>query len=142
MIALVTAVVAFVLVTSFTGGGTVFGDKWTRKDKQGSVTVNAKYLISKENTDKQSVFQLSFDTHSVDLDKYDIEKVSYIQFDDQAPINGGVWDFTGSAHHFKGFITYKKSVPEERKTLRLLIRDVAGVSVRVLEWELPQNENA
>ena len=142
MIALVTAVVAFVLVTSFTGGGTVFGDKWTRKDKQGSMTVDVKYLISKENADKQSVFQLSLDTHSVDLYKYDIEKVSYIQFDDQAPINGGVWDFTGSAHHFKGFITFNESVPEETKTLRLLIRDVAGVSERVLEWELPQNENA
>jgi hypothetical protein len=115
----------------------IFGDSLIRSDNKGAVNISATYLTPKQENDNESTFRLTLNTHSVDLGKYDFEKVSFVQFDNHEATNDGVWKFSGSSHHFKGTITFKQPVPEGTKTLRLLIKGVDEVDERVFEWELP-----
>ena len=116
----------------------IFGDNnLTRSASQGAVNISDTYVTPKQENDNESTFRLTLNTHSVDLGKYDFEKVSFVQFDNHEATNGGVWKFSGSSHHFKGTITFKQPVPEGTKILRLLIRGVDEVDERVFEWELP-----
>ena len=115
----------------------IFGDSLTRSDNKGAVNISATYVTPKQENDNERTFRLTLNTHSVDLGKYDFEKVSFVQFDNHEATNGGVWKFSGSSHHFKGTITFKQPVPEGTKILRLLIRGVDEVDERVFEWELP-----
>lgn len=119
----------------------IFGDNLTRIDNQGAVNIFVTYLTPKQENDPNSTFRLTLNTHYVDLGKYDIEKASYIQFDDQKASNGGVWKFSGSSHHYRGTITFKQPVPEGTKTIRLLIKGVDGAEERVFEWKLPINKS-
>lgn len=122
---------------SLVGAFGLFGNKLVRKDDQGAVKVSATYLMPKEGEGNNVSFQLTLDTHSVNLSEYDLEKISFIQFDEKEPVAGGVWDFTGSGHHFKGIITFNRQTPPGTQKVRLLIRGVANVKERVLEWSLP-----
>jgi hypothetical protein len=115
----------------------LFGNKLAREDNQGAVKVSATYIVPKDGEGNNVSFQLTLDTHSVNLGEYDLEKISFIQFDEKEPVSGGVWDFTGSGHHFKGIITFNGQIPPGTQKVRLLIRGVANVKERVLEWSLP-----
>lgn len=115
----------------------IFGDNLTRSDSQGAVNISATYVAPKQENDKKNAFRLTLNTHSVDLGEYDLEEVSFIQFDDQKATNDGVWKFSGSSHHYKGTISFKQPVPDGTKTIRLLIKGIDGVEERVFEWELP-----
>jgi hypothetical protein len=115
----------------------IFGDNLTRSDSQGAVDISVTYVTPEQEKNDGSEFRLTLNTHSVDLGKYDFEKVIFIQFDNQKATNSGVWKFSGSSHHFKGSITFRQPVPEGTKIIRLLIKGVDEVDERVFEWELP-----
>jgi hypothetical protein len=122
---------------SVVGAFALFGNKLVRQDDQGAVKVSATYIVSKDGEGNNVSFQLALDTHSVNLGEYDLEKISFIQFDEKEPVAGGVWASTGSGHHFKGKITFNRQIPPGTQKIRLLIRGVANVKERVLEWSLP-----
>ncbi len=134
--------IAFFLIGMFfsasvVGAFALFGNKLVRQDDQGAVKVSATYLMPKEEEGHNVSFQLTLDTHSVNLSEYDLEKISFIQFDEKEPVAGGVWASTGSGHHFKGIITFNRQIPSGTQKIRLLIRGMDNVKERVLEWLLP-----
>jgi len=139
---LLALVVGLILWTSMAGAFSLFRDKLTREDSQGAVDVSATYLVPKETEAINKVsFKLTLNTHSVDLTGYDLGKISSIQFDEAEPVTGGVWDFTGSAHHFKGIMTFNYFVPDGTKRLRFVIKNLDDVKKRVFEWEFPLNKS-
>lgn len=85
------------------------------------------------------VFRIAMNTHSVDLDKYDLKKLASLRDDAGDQFQAVGWDAPPGGHHRQGTLSFP--VPstlsqKKAKYLELVIRDVAGVNERVLRWEL------
>lgn len=83
-------------------------------------------------------FQVRMNTHSVNLEAYDMAKVSSLQVDgrpEQKPL--GWFKPGGGGHHVSGVLKFSGPIPSDAKSLRVVIRDVGGVPERVFEWQLP-----
>ena len=102
----------------------------------GAVNIDVKWL-SVEND--KLVFDVSMNTHSVNLDQYDLGKLAILRDElgnEYVPVS---WNSAPGGHHRKGTLTF--AFPEalsqgKTKYLELIIHDVAGVGERVLKWEL------
>lgn len=130
----------------------------TRKDNgEGGVTVEA-ILLTREYFDaigqpdgavryeiqKYIVFRISIDTHSVDLSSYDVRRMIDLRDDRGNLYSATFWlPESNDSHHRSGILSFAKRdsagnpvVPTETRFVELVIRDLAGVSERVLRWEL------
>ena len=139
---LLVLTIVFALYASFAGGNSLFGNKLTRINKQGAVDVSVIYLEPQERKNSKISFLLKINTHSVDLSRYNFENISFLQFDDHDPIPYGIFDFTGSPHHFKGILTFEQKLPANVERLRLFIRNLDGVPERAFEWDLGEKPTA
>lgn len=98
----------------------------------GSVTIEARLLGHQNGT---MVFEISMDTHSVDLDKYDLKQLAVLRDDkgsEYIPID---WTAAPGGHHRSGKLVFAHA-DKSAKTFELMIRNVAGVSERVLRWQV------
>jgi len=102
----------------------------TRKNSEGKVTMRVTY----ENPGMPGPeFSLQMDTHSVDLDQYDLSRHSVI-VDKDGKEQKGKWSvLKGGGHHVSGKLTFEEALVGKGKVV-LIIRDVAGVSERKFEW--------
>lgn len=81
------------------------------------------------------MFELEFETHSVDLD-FDVSKQSYLVDDKGNSLTGGIWNGSpAGGHHREGILTFN-SVLSETKFVELIVKDVSGVSERKFKWNL------
>jgi len=116
---------------------------------EGGVTVRAtwvteEYLKEKGKgdeadryeLDKNLVFYVRLDTHSVDLMDYDVIKNTVLRADGRE-ISPNRWlSPSDSSHHRSGFLSFpRSSTTDDAKYLELVVRDLAGVSERVLRWD-------
>ena len=137
-----TAVLAMLMIGVFLGAGTVgafslFGnDGATRNDNQGNVMIAATYQGAEQKDGPVSI-KLALNTHMVDLSQYDIQRLSYLQFDDQTPIQAAKWVQSGEGHHIRGTLTFAGSAGKSVKKLRLILKGIGGIDQRVFEWQLP-----
>ena len=104
----------------------------TQTDSGGGVTVKVTYLNPQSTEDAR--FDLALDTHSVNLDAYDLKALSLLR--DAA---GNTYqplrvENKGSGHHRQIVLVFPKPQGEVGK-LELVIRDVAGVKERLFYWE-------
>jgi hypothetical protein len=78
-------------------------------------------------------------THSVDLDEYDLGKLTVLRDDQGHEYQPVSWESAPGGHHRRGTLAF---VPPdslrsgEAQSLELVIRDVAGVDERVMTWRL------
>ena len=108
----------------------------TQTNADGAVEIQVKWET--ENKDSL-VFDVSMNTHSVDLDKYDLKQVTVLhdsQGNEYQPLS---WTSAPGGHHRSGKLTF--AVPDSLKEdstkfLHMVIRNVAGISERSLEWDL------
>lgn len=105
----------------------------TRTNSGGGVTVKVTRLDSKATGDLR--FQVVLDTHSVDLDAYDLKKLGFLR--DRA---GKVYQPTGvenkgSGHHRSAIVTFARPA-RDIKQVDLVIKDIGGVKERVFQWAL------
>ena len=99
----------------------------------GGVTAKVTYLNPTSGEDPR--FAVVLDTHSVNLDGYDLKTVSALRDDrgkNYLPIGT---ENKGSGHHREVVLTFSR-VPPEVKRVELTIKDVAGVKERVFRWDL------
>jgi hypothetical protein len=110
-----------------------------RVNDEGPVEITIVYLNPLEKqTDSEISFEVRMNTHSVDLDAYEMEKICILQIDggpDQRAL--GWFEPGGGGHHVSGVLKYTGPVPSDAKFLQVIIRDVGGVPERVFEWKLP-----
>ncbi len=111
--------------------------------EQGHVSIAATF-ITKQNAgdigaqsydlNKNYVFFIEMNTHSVDVAKIDIAKLSSLKADG-ANLKGN-WRQTMESigHHRNGFLVFAKRA--NANNLELTIRDIANVSIRTLTWKL------
>jgi len=105
----------------------------TRTDSGGGVTVKVTYLDS--NVRNEVRFQVALDTHSVNLDSYDLKTITVLRDDiGTVYLPTGV-ENKGSGHHRQVMVTFPK-VSTEAKRLELVIKDIAGVKERTFRWDL------
>jgi hypothetical protein len=119
------------------------GSKATQSSSGGSVTINVTLDDPKDATTLK--FEVAMDTHSVELDGYDLAKLAILRNGQGQEVKPVKWDASSGGHHRSGTLAFsakdgsgKPIVGAGVKSLDLVIRDVAGVKERVLKWEVPQ----
>lgn len=105
----------------------------TRTHSGGGVTVKVTYLDPKETEDAR--FQVVLDTHSVDLDKYDLKVLSLLRDDSGKTYEPTAVENRGSGHHRQITLVFPRSSPDARN-LELVIKDVAEVKERAFRWDV------
>lgn len=103
----------------------------SRQVAGGGVTVTATLL--KEQGEGTAV-RLAFNTHSVNLDGYQLETIVTLRDDGGRtyPLQA-VENASGGGHHRQAVLRFGKVNPEA-KTVELLVKDVAGVKERTFRW--------
>jgi hypothetical protein len=98
----------------------------------GGVTVKATYLAQSAH---ESRFSVALDTHSVNLESYDLKTLSVLRDDTGLTMQPTGAENKGSGHHREIILTFPRP-SMDRKWLELVIKDVAGVKERVFRWDL------
>ncbi len=134
----VTVVSVLFLIFAVGTASAISKKKLKRTDDNGPVTIIATYLNPVEKTNNVSInFEVKLDTHSVDLDQYHLQDLSFIRFDNGTDQKSSGLSTKGSGHHIVYIVSFPGPVPEGTKNITLLIRNVGGVTERLLEWQLP-----
>lgn len=97
----------------------------------GGVTVKVTYLAQ---TDHESKFSVVLDTHSVNLDGYDLKALSLMRDDTGLAMEPTGAENKGSGHHREIILTFPRP-SLERKWLELVIKNIAGVKERTFRWD-------
>lgn len=109
----------------------------TRTNEGGGVTV----VVEWAGKDAGPVFNVTMDTHSVDLDGYDLATLSTLRTGDGREAVPLTWDAPKGGHHREGTLTFadnaldgKPLIGPNTRSLELIIYDVAGVAQRSFNW--------
>ncbi len=114
----------------------------TKTSEGGSVTIQATWENQKEAGASIS-FTIAMDTHSVNLDGFDLGRLSSLRNDRGQEVKADRWEAPSGGHHRSGILSFpskdgsgKPVIGPGVKSLELVMRDVAGVKERVLRWEV------
>ena len=105
----------------------------TRTDSGGRVTIRATLLDFKTTGDLR--FHVALDTHSVNLDGYDLKAISVLRDDGGTTYLPTAVEDKGSGHHRETTVRFAK-IANNTKRVELIIKDIAGVKERILRWDL------
>jgi len=110
-----------------------------RINDQGAVEVAVVYLNPIQPAAGSTLsFEARLETHSVSLDAYKMEKISFIRFDNgskQAAL--GWFKPGGGGHHISGILKFSGPIPDGTKSIKVIIEGIDGVQERIFEWKLP-----
>ncbi|MBI2953416.1 MAG: hypothetical protein HYY30_03820 [Chloroflexi bacterium] len=125
------------------GGGKATGAAGlTQTSQEGSVTIKATWENPSEAGTSPVRFAIVMDTHSVDLDSYDLGKLAMLRTDQGIEVAPDMWDAPPGGHHRSGQLTFPQTsggqpvIGPQTARIELVIRDVAGVKERSLQWEV------
>jgi hypothetical protein len=127
---------AGLLLSGVLGIGESFGaaaSHTTRTDSGGGVTMKVTYLDSKGADDLR--FQVVLDTHSVNLDSYDLKTITVLRDEAGNTHPPTAVENKGTGHHREAIVSFAK-IASGTKRVELVIRDVAGVKERIFRWDL------
>jgi hypothetical protein len=106
------------------------GTDSTQTVSGGGVTVKVTYLAQ---TEHESRFSVALDTHSVNLDVYDLKANSILRDDTGMVLQPTGLENKGSGHHRQIILTFPRP-SMDRKWLELVIKDIAGQKERTFRW--------
>jgi hypothetical protein len=102
----------------------------------GAVTIDLD-LLNKSGT--VLTFQVAMNTHSVNLDGYDLSKLAVLRDDTGKEYKSTAWQSAPGGHHRNGTLIFQMPNAVKQGSARyieVIIRDVAGIEERVFKWEL------
>ena len=105
----------------------------TRTHSGGGVTVKVTYLNPQGTDDTR--FQVALDTHSVNLDGYDLKNLSLLRDDAGQSYQATKVENKGSGHHREITLIFPKP-SDGTKRFELVIQDIAKVKERSFSWDL------
>lgn len=97
----------------------------------GAVTVAATWISGTASA------RVTLDTHSVDLDGFDLKELAHVRLDAGAWVAPTLWDAPKGGHHRAGTLTFGSLDPATiaaARVVELEIRNV-GVPSHLLRWE-------
>jgi Spy/CpxP family protein refolding chaperone len=115
----------------------------TQQDTQGGVTVSATLLTPDgPRADGKLAIQLTLETHSVDLDPYQLEQLAVLRDAQGREVRALALESpSGSGHHREGVLLFpgtdasgKPVLGPEASPLTLILRQIGGVQERVFRW--------
>jgi hypothetical protein len=108
----------------------------TQVSDEGNVRIEVTWSNS-----EQLVFLVTMDTHSVELDSYDLRDLARLRTGSDAEIVPSGWDAPKGGHHRSGTLTFPTTdaagnpvLGEGPHVLEIVIRDVAEVPERSFRW--------
>ena len=107
--------------------------KMTQTISGGGVTAKATYL--NPNSDDEPRFEIILDTHSANLDAYDLKTITALRDDTGRTYLATGIENKGSGHHRETTLTFPKISPASKR-LEVIIKDVAGVKEMTFRWDL------
>jgi len=115
----------------------------TRTNSQGSVSVGITFLNPLEEDPAYFNFEVALNTHSVDLDGYDLSEMTTLYIDDQLQSTEGIqWtDIQGGGHHVSGILKLPKYGEdgnlsfEDADRIELIIEELDGIDSRSFVWD-------
>lgn len=108
------------------------GDLGEQRHEAGAVTVIASWLA-----DPTPTARVTLDTHSVDLDGFDLVQLARVRLDGGAWVPATTWDAPKGGHHRSGTVGFGALDPRSfdlARVIELEVRDVA-VPSHLLRWE-------
>ena len=87
-------------------------------------------------------FKVALDTHSVDLDGYDLARLASLRVDGGTEFAPMLWSASKGGHHREGTLAFPArigdapTIPADARSVSLVIRDIAGVAERSFTWTL------
>ena len=123
----------FSVLLTIDGTVDVIASDATQAIAGGGVTVKVTYLNPKGSDGTR--FQVALDTHSVNLDSYDLKTISLLRDDAGNSYSPTTVENKGSGHHRETTVSFAK-VASGSKRIELVIKDVAGVKERIFRWDL------
>lgn len=118
----------------------------TAKDQgQGGITIKATWVVpgspeaASVDLSQNLGFAISMDTHSGDINQYNLLKLSVLRGETGREIAPASWEsISDGSHHRSGVIKFPRGAEAGSKYVELVIRDVGGAKERVLRWDLGQ----
>src|SRR3990172_5675246 len=104
----------------------------------GGVTVEVLPVRLPSSGQGSTVFQVALNTHSVDLDAYDLKNGVRLRDDRGNELAPGTVDVPLGGHHREGTVTFEGPALASAKYVELMVRGLAGVPERSLRWEVAQ----
>jgi hypothetical protein len=142
-LALSITMLAVLVLTACIGGNNSATDQsgnaagGTQKNEGGAVTV----AVTWDGPASGPVFLVALDTHSVDLDGYDLRELATLRTDKGLELRPAGWDAPKGGHHRSGRLTFPDRGADgapafgpDTKGMTLIVRDVAGVPERRFQW--------
>ena len=105
----------------------------TRTHSGGGVTAKVTYLNPEDAEGPR--FQVVLDTHSVDLDAFDLKNLSLLRDEAGENYQPTQVENKGGGHHREATLAFPKPATAATR-LELVIKDIAGVKERSFRWEL------
>lgn len=108
----------------------------TQSSQGGGVTVAATWDRASGGT----AFKIAMDTHSVDLDGYDLSQLATLRTDQGVAVAPSAWSAEKGGHHRSGTLTFpatidgKPVIAPGTGWVELVVRNVAGVPERTFRW--------
>lgn len=109
----------------------------TRTSEGGQVTIAATW----QGPNAGPVFRVVLDTHTVNLDGYDLIQLAVLRTAEGREVPPSGWDAPQGGHHREGTLIFPSTAPDGSPTIgsptgafELVIRDVAGVPERTFRW--------
>jgi hypothetical protein len=103
----------------------------------GGVTVK----VSRLEASDAVAFKVVLDTHSVNLDTYDLLQLAVLRTPAGEEIAPLAWDAPAGGHHREGMLSFPAAAADGSPLLQpdggpllLVIRDIAGVAERTFSW--------
>jgi hypothetical protein len=87
------------------------------------------------------VFTVEMDSHTVDLDSYDLRRLAVLRTNQGQEIQPSAWNAPAGGHHRAGMLTFPAMtasgtpvIGPETRSIELMIRNVSGVPERSFRW--------
>ncbi len=107
------------------------GTDLSRTVSGAGVTVKVTYLAHASDDLR---FSVAMDTHSVNLDGYDLKGLSFVRDDTGAVMQAVEVKNKGGGHHCEVILVFPRALGDW-KWLEVVIKDVAGVKERTFRWD-------
>jgi hypothetical protein len=111
----------------------------TQTNTGGQVTV----AVTWQGSTAEPAFTVVLDTHTVNLDRYDLRLLAVLRTDQGQEARPLGWDAPAGGHHREGRLTFPATTIDGSplfdpsvRAIELVIRNVAGVPERVFRWSL------
>ncbi|PKL16906.1 MAG: hypothetical protein CVV49_13780 [Spirochaetae bacterium HGW-Spirochaetae-5] len=110
-------------------GGSSADSQYSKIDSSGVITVSVQPVMVSNSSIE---FSVTFSTHSVPLDQFDLKQLITLKTDDGEIHPYYVPDF--SSHHGSGSVIFKLVKPV--KTIYLTVRNIPDNPERIFKWDL------